>query len=72
MKAYSGLKSRLLLRVYKCLNDIVDEDYILDSAKGVLMDKTWLFKESNSNTANGPKGTDGAVLDMASVASLSR
>jgi hypothetical protein len=72
MKEYSGSKGRLLLRIYKGLQDIVDDDYIIDSSKGVMIDKKWLFRKTNPNAADGPKATDGAILDRTDVANLSR
>jgi hypothetical protein len=44
MERYSGSNNKLLLRVYKCLQEAVDDDYILDSAKGVKMDDKWIFR----------------------------
>lgn len=67
MEKYSGSKSRLLLRVYRCLQVFVDEDYILDSSKGVLMNKKWLLRATGSTTRNEVEANKVAILDVAEV-----
>jgi hypothetical protein len=70
MANYSGSKGRLLLRVHRCLQELVDSDFILDSSKGVMMDKKWLLQSSGSKTCDVVAPHDVVMLDDPEVGKL--
>jgi hypothetical protein len=67
MERYSGSNNKLLLRVYKCLQEAVDDDYILDSAKGVKMDDKWIFRPPGSTKRALAETDRVAMLSIADV-----